>query len=180
MQNTDYILAFESILYGLIVSKILVKWSEMIREKSKAVYWAYPLLTINVFLLVVHVFWANSEGQHFDVIETPLDFLLRIVAPPALFTFMTYEMFPSRFKNTNQKTFLLQNRNKIFIPIAIYTAFEVLTLDDPKFSLYTLCALISIILAGIIIRIKSIYLVSAFVIFQSLILALAYLRAYIF
>jgi len=152
----------------------------MIREKSKVVFWAYPLLTINVFLLVVLVFWANSGGQHFDAVQTPLDFLVRIVAPPALFTFMTYEMFPGSFKNTNQKTFLLQNRNKIFIPVAIYTAFEVLTLEDPKFNLYTLSALISIILAVIIIRIKSIYLVSAFVIFQSLILALAYLRAYTF
>lgn len=32
MSTAEYYLAFESILYGLIINKILVKWAEMIKD----------------------------------------------------------------------------------------------------------------------------------------------------
>lgn len=106
MAVEEYLLAFESILYGLIVSRILIKWSEMANGKASVIYWEYIILTINVFLLIVNIFWANQSPKHYEAVTNPLMFLLVVVVPPSLFTFMTYQIFPQKHHDKNLKKIL--------------------------------------------------------------------------
>ena len=180
MAVEEYFLAFESILYGLIISRILIKWSEMANVKTTAVYWGYIILTINVFLLIVNVYWANRGAVHYEDVTNPLMFLLVVVVPPSLFTFMTYQMFPNEHNRKNLKEYLIEHRKKIFIPWTVFLVYEISVLSDVKMSPYTIGALILLINTLLIIKSPKMFWVHLFLIIHSALITLGYLRAYIF
>lgn len=183
MSTAEYYLAFESILYGLIISKILIKWAEMIKDKEvKSYHWAYILLTINIFCLIVYFFWVNREPEHYENIEGPFMFLLHVVIPPSIFTFMTFQMFPNEFSGMIQKDYLIKYRKNIFIPWVVYLVYNLSALSENLFILkpYNLSTFIMIILTGFIIKFPKIILINIFVLIQTFLLTLGYLRFYIF
>lgn len=183
MSTAEYYLAFESILYGLIISKILIKWAEMIKAKGvKSYHWAYILLTINVFCLIVYIFWVNREPEHYENIAGPLMFLIHVVVPPSIFTFMTFQMFPNEFSEMIQKDYLIKYRRNIFIPWVVYLVYNLYVLTENLFILrpYTLGTFILIILTGFIIKFPKIIFINIFILIQTIILIFGYLRYYMF
>lgn len=178
MSIEEYLLAFEAILYGLIVSRILVKWSQMANEKLSSIYWGYTLLTVNLFLLIVNVFWANQQPQHYEGVDTPLMFLLIVVIPPSLFTFMTYQMFPQIFIGTNIRDYLIEHRNKIFIPWAIYLILQLILLNDLRINPITLASLVLIVNAGFIVKYGKMVWINIFLTIHTLLIIYVYIRSY--
>lgn len=183
MSTAEYYLAFESILYGLIISKILIKWAEMIKDKEvKSYHWAYILLTINVFCLIVYIFWVNREPEHYENIVGPLMFLLHVVIPPSIFTFMTFQMFPVKFSQMVQKDYLIKYRKNIFIPWVIYLFYNLSMLSENLLVLrpYTIALFILITLTAFIIKFPKIIFINIFILIQTILLIFSYLRAYMF
>jgi hypothetical protein len=180
MAVEEYYLAFESILYGLIISRILIKWSEMANVKTTAIYWGYIILTINVFLLIVQVYWANRYPEHYEDVTNPLLFLLVVVVPPSVFTFMTYQMFPSKHSSSSLKEYILAHRKKIFIPWTAFMVYEISVLSDLKMSPYTIGAFILLIITVFIIKSSKMIWIHLFLIIHTLLITSAYLRAYMF
>lgn len=180
MAVEEYFLAFESILYGLIISRILIKWSEMANIKSTAIYWEYIILTINVFLLIVNVYWANRYPEHYEDVTNPLMFLLVVVVPPSLFTFMTYQMFPNEHNSKNLKEYLIEHRKKIFIPWTAFMVYEISVLSDLKMSPYTIGAFILLINTLLISKSPKMIWIHLFLIIHSALIILGYLRSYMF
>jgi hypothetical protein len=180
MAVEEYYLAFESILYGLIISRILIKWSEMAKDQTSVIYWQYIILTINVFLLIVNVYWANRYPEHYEDVTNPLMFLLVVVVPPSLFTFMTYQMFPNEHNSRNLKEYLVDHRKKIFIPWTAFMVYEISVLSDLKMSPYTIGAFILLIITVFIIKSSKIIWIHLFLIIHTLLITIAYLRAYMF
>lgn len=173
-------LAFESILYGLIVSRILVKWSEMAKGEPKSIYWGYVMLTVNVFLLIVNIFWANKSPEHYEAVTNPLMFLLVVVVPPSLFTFMTYQMFPDEHSKTNLKEYLVAHRQKIFIPWVAFMAFEISVLSDFQINPYTIGTFFLLIITGFIVKSHKMIWIHLFLIIHTVLITLAYLRPYLY
>ncbi|WP_462252489.1 hypothetical protein [Ekhidna sp.] len=124
MSKDEYILAFEAILYGLIISRILVKWNYMIQDdKPKKGYWAFWVLTIAIFLLIIYVFMMNKIFNHYDKIVDASTFLFYAVFPPGLFTFIVYQIFPREFKNVDLREYLMTYINRVILPLNIYIIF---------------------------------------------------------
>ena len=114
-------LAFESILYGLIVSRILIQWNKMIQERGHySFYWAHLLLTVEIFLFIVYVYLMNYSENHYAGMNEPLAFLIYLVIPPSLFTFSSYQMFPKKISNTDFREYLYTNSRIIILPLLVF------------------------------------------------------------
>lgn len=179
MSEDEYMLAFESILYGLIVSRILVKWSEMAKDKPKSIYWGYILLTVNVFLLIVNIFWANRLPEHYEAVTNPLMFLLVVVVPPSLFTFMTYQMFPDEYSKTNLKEYLIIHRKKIFIPWTTFLVFQVCVLSD-KIGPLEIGVFVLLIITVFIVKSHRVIWIHLFLIIHTVLTTISYFRPYMY
>jgi hypothetical protein len=183
MTIDEYYLAFESILYGLIISRILVKWAEMFKNQGlNSYHWAYILLTINLFCLIIYMFWVNRQPQHYEHVSGPFMFLLHVVIPPSIFTFMTYQIFPDEFSGVIQKDYLIKYRKHIFIPWVIYLVYNVYILSGNLlyFTPITIGTMIIIIMAAFIIKFPKLILVNIFIIIHTVLLAYGYMRFYLF
>lgn len=181
MSIDEYYLAFEAILYGLIISTILVKWAEMIKNGNIASYnWSYILLTVNIFILIVYLFWVNRVPEHYEKISGPIMFFIMIALPPSIFTFMTYQVFPRDFSNVDQEEYLLKYRKHIFIPWAIYLIYNVSVLSNNLLHPSTVFTFAIIILIGFIIKFPKFFLIKIFVIVHTVLMTYSYLRPYLF
>ena len=123
MTIDEYLLAFESILYGLMVSRIIVQWNKILQNsKQYQHYWAFYMPTITVFLLIVYVYSQNWNPERYELMKRILNFLLLGVIPPTIFSFISYQLFPHA-GNVNLKTFLMESRRKVLAPMIIFFSF---------------------------------------------------------
>ncbi len=152
----------------------------MANVKTTAIFWEYIILTINVFLLIVNVYWANRYPEHYEDVTSPLMFLLVVVVPPSLFTFMTYQMFPNEHNSINLKEYLIGHRKKIFIPWTAFMVYEISVLSDVKINPYTIGAFVLLIITLIIIKSPKMIWIHLFLLIHSALIILGYLRAYMF
>jgi hypothetical protein len=97
-------------------------------------YWAFYLLTVSIFLLIVYAYISYASIDRDQMMRTPINFLLLGVLPPTLFAFCSYQIFPHRLDGVDLKEFLLTNRWKIFLPGILYgiyfTVFKALQTFD--------------------------------------------------
>lgn len=179
MSIDEYYLAFESILYGLIISRILVKWAEMFKEGQKDSFdWVYILITINVFFLIIYLYWINRQPSHYANVAGPFMFFVNVVLPPAIFTFMTYQVFPGDFSQVKQENYLIKHRKLIFIPWAIYLIYNVAVLSDKLIHPTTISAFITLVIIGFIIKSTKIVWIKVFAIVHTLLMIYGYSRFY--
>jgi uncharacterized membrane protein YhdT len=167
MSSAEYILAFESILYGLIVSRILVKWNYMIQDDPpKRQYWAFWLFTVTVFLLIIYVYAVNGMNmdRHYQLMDSPKSFLFYAVLPPALFTFIVYQMFPREFKDVDLKEYILHYRARVIIPLIIYIAFNLFQFSNSLLDAGTVLGIIVISFSVSVVLIKKKWLFETFTI----------------
>lgn len=124
MTYPEYILAFESILYGLIITRIVDQWNRIIQNRSEYKhYWAFYLLTISVFLMIAYVYLSNFHPDRYsDFMGNYRGFVLFGVLPPTCFAFISFQMFPPK-KEKDQKKFVFTNRVVILLPSAVYFSF---------------------------------------------------------
>lgn len=121
MSNQEYLHVFESILYGAIVTQVLVGWSKMIAEKGNyKFYWIHLLASIALFLGAIHRYFNGRELVRYDSIESSYEFLFTVVMIPSLFFISLYQIFPKSYKNVNFKELIIEKRASIFIPIGLY------------------------------------------------------------
>lgn len=123
MSYDEYLLAFESILYGLMVSRIIVEWNKILQNsESYGHYWAYYLFTFTVFLIIVHVYLQNWDRERYDMMNRSAAFLLLGVLPPTIFSFISYQLFPHK-TDVDLKVFLMESKMKILVPAFIFYSF---------------------------------------------------------
>ena len=176
MSLNEYILSFESILYGLVVSKILVEWNKMLKGKKPVRhYWAYYLLTVDIFLHIIHYFFINFDFERYQAFTNPQSFLVHAVLPPVLFTFMTYQMFPSELKNIDLKEFLHSKIPNIFIPLLVFMIYNAIQLGTPELTsaFIIFYGLIGLLTLAILIRKKRI--IESFVMASFISISMAFL-----
>ena len=177
----EYILAFESILYGLIVSRILISWNKMLQEKeSFKHYWAHYILTFSIFLFIVFIYIYNAITDQFAGIEHWMPFLTHAVLPPAIFTFISYQMFPKKLNGVNLKQFVMDNRWKIFLPafaFGVYYSFYMLHREGLSSTIYI--AFIFLTLGISAIASKKSWLIETTIMFLFLFVAYLYVMPYL-
>ncbi len=163
MTNEEYILAFESILYGLIISRILVKWNYMIQDdQPKKQYWAFWTFSLAIFLLIIYVFITNKIYDHYQNMVDEKTFLLYAVFPPSLFTIIVYQMFPKEFKQVDLKEYLMKYRNRIIIPLIVYMIFTLTQFSGSIFDSGTIIGMVLIFFASSVIVFQRYWLLETF------------------
>lgn len=186
MSRFEYFLAFETILYGLIMAHSLVGFSQMIyHRKTVNFYWAHMLACLIVFFVLIvtyySLFWVPAD----TIINAWTFFFLRIL-PLTLLYIMTYQLFPEKVEGLQSETFFYSRLKEILIPMVIYNIASVcktiyyrweeyLTLGNgnillsTKFVLFVSPPLITSILAFLMIfYFQKKRLIEAFVIFSFL------------
>lgn len=120
MKEFEYLLAFESILYGLLVTKFLDGWNTLlVHRKEIKFYWPHTLLSISLFLGTVGRFKSRFYSPDFDSIGPGWVVLSNIFLPIALIYFTLYQLFPPESKGVDLKEHLESDR-LIFLGGALF------------------------------------------------------------
>lgn len=186
MSFSEYIVTFESILYGLIVSQFFVGWNKMIRDrKTFQKYWAFTLLSLCFFLLIVFVYKMGFYSERFEDMNTNVNFLLLSILPPSLFATISYQLFPKSFKNVNLREYILENKYIIFVPfliyallISIYYSYKEYMAKDAIQPAYYLSYFLIVLFTFYLFKLNSRRLEILVVLF-SLLIFIAYIKSYI-
>ena len=119
MTEKEYLLIFEVIIYAGIITQFLLGWSKMIKERGHyKVYWLHLLLTINVFLATVQMYYARKSLDHFEKITNSFTFIIFGLIPLASVFMITFLIFPKTNVNVDFKEFM---RREFRVPYAILT-----------------------------------------------------------
>ena len=121
MSTQEYFHVFEAILYGAIVTQIIVGWSKLIAERGKYnFYWGHLLATVLIFFTIAQRYFASRNMSYFDSIDNTYSFLFYIVLTPAIFFIATYQIFPKKYKGVDFRKLMIEQRASILIPFAIF------------------------------------------------------------
>lgn len=110
MSEFEYLLAFESILYGLLVAKFLERWNILLaNRKSIEFYWPHTLLSASVLFATIARFKNRFFSPDFESIGKAWEVMNDIFIPLALLYSLTYQFFPSESRNLDLKKHLKSN-----------------------------------------------------------------------
>jgi hypothetical protein len=118
MTSTEYLIIFESLIYGIVVTQIILGWGKMIQHRREfKVYWAYIGFTIAMFLTAVQNFYSSQDAAHYSLVFNSLTFLIFVLMQPTVISIITGIIMPDSFENLD----LREHIKAEFAPIA--TAF---------------------------------------------------------
>lgn len=120
MSRFEYYLAFETILYGLVLAHAVIGFSQMIHyRKTIKFYWGHTLACITIFFVVVQtyysLFWVPPE----TVINAWTFFFLRIF-PLTILYIATFQLFPKKMKNLDAESYLYGHLKELLLPMVVY------------------------------------------------------------
>ena len=122
MSLVEYFHVFDSILYGIIIARILVGMSNMIiYRRSIKFYWAHLLLVILGFLIAVENYFSHFRQQYFEYISNAWMFFILLVVPLSLLFVIVYLSFPKKFKNTDFKEFIVVRQKELLIVMLAFS-----------------------------------------------------------
>jgi hypothetical protein len=120
MSEIGFYLTFEALLYGLIVTKLLLGWNEMISNwKDVKFYWAHTLFTIEMFFMLMIRFKGRLISDDYENIENVYQVIFHMVSVPALIYFVIHQSFGNNIKTIDMKQFVTERRLHIFIPLLV-------------------------------------------------------------
>ena len=141
MTEFEYLFAFEAILYGLLITKFLDRWSKLIANyKSNSFYWPHTFLAVSLILGTIGRFANRFTSPDFDSIRSGIDILSNIFLPISLLYFAVIQLFPEENKSVNLKTHL-ENSRLIFLGGTLFfmhAALDIYLLPHYPFPVYGL------------------------------------------
>lgn len=137
--RTEYMMTFQSIMLGFIVSKYFIAWGKLVRLRDKIKITPLFLIISLVTFLIVVIHWWNMYERAELIVSDLLKFTLSlpyvlIYYFIAIFIFTKVEI--TQFKSTDEVYFL--NKKPIFITILLWFLFDLLasiTTQDLPFSI---------------------------------------------
>lgn len=113
-------MAFETILYGLILAHAVIGFSQMIyHRKTIKFYWAHVLGCIAIFFIVIQtyysLFWVPVE-----TVVGPWSFFFLRIFPLTLQFIVTYQVFPEKMEGLDSEKFFFSRIKEILIPMVLY------------------------------------------------------------
>ncbi len=125
MSRFEYFLAFETILYGLIMAHIVVGLSQMIYHRHTIkFYWGHTLgCIINFFAVILtyySLFWVPV-----DTINSTWAFFFLRILPLTLMYIGVYQVFPEKMEGLDAEPYLFSRLKEILIPMVLYNLLSV-------------------------------------------------------
>ncbi len=125
MSRFEYFLAFETILYGLVLAHAVVGFSKMIfHRKTIKFYWCHLLGGLTAFLVVTHtyysLFWVPVE-----TIVNAWTFLVLRILPLTLMYISTFQLFPENPEGMQGEEFFHSRIKEILVPMVLYNMLSV-------------------------------------------------------
>ncbi len=120
MSRFEYFLAFETILYGLVLAHAIVAFSQMLYHRTTIrFYWAHMLAGISIFFITVFTYYSLYWVPHETVTGAWSFFYLRVL-PLSLLYLITYQVFPEKMKGMDLQVFFYSRLKEILIPMVIF------------------------------------------------------------
>ena len=125
MSRFEYFLAFETILYGLILAHAVVRISQMIYyRKTIRFYWAHIVACMIVYFTVIQtyysLFWVSV-----DTVTGVWSFFLLRMLPLTLHYIITFQIFPVKMEGLEAEKFFYSRIKEILIPIVLFNMLAV-------------------------------------------------------
>lgn len=120
MSRFEYFLAFETILYGLILAHLVVGFSKMVyHRKTINFYWAHTLACITNFFVIIQtyysLYWVPDE-----TITGPWSFFFLRIMPLTLQYIIVYQIIPEKVEGLQAETFIYSRLKEILIPMVVF------------------------------------------------------------
>ncbi len=126
MSKFEYLLAFETILYGLVLAHTVEGFSKMIHHRRTIeFYWAHTMAIITIFLVVVQtyytIYWVPA-----DTVTSAWSFLFLRIMPLTLLFIMTYQIVPEKYKGLKSEKFFYKRLKEILLPMILFNLLAVI------------------------------------------------------
>lgn len=127
MSKFEYFHVFETILYGLMLAKLIIGVNNLYTFRSSIkFYWPHFLALLYIFLAIVNSYHDNLDSSVYSAVEDEWFFLHVIIIPPLILYSIIHHALPSEFKGSDLKGLLLnKNRRIIFF---LGTAYGILSI----------------------------------------------------
>lgn len=125
MSKFEYLMAFETILYGLVLAHCVEGFGKMIfHRKTIQFYWAHVLAFVTIFIVVIQtyytLFWVPAE-----TVTSAWSFLVLRILPLTLLSVATYQIIPERYKRLKSEKFFYKRLKEILIPTILFNILAV-------------------------------------------------------
>jgi len=99
MSPTEYLIIFESIIYGIVVAQIIIGWGRMIQQRGTYKhYWAHTLFTVLFFLVAVQNFYSAQDFATYEFVFNSLSFLGFVIIAPTVVSVIIFLVIPENLK----------------------------------------------------------------------------------
>jgi hypothetical protein len=122
MSTFEYFHVFETIVFGLAFSHILVSIAKMITErKSIRVYWLHILCIATVIVILIgdyiYTFYElkNANLSHYMLVTNGFSLLVFVLLPLSGLFLSAYLIFPTHIRGTDFRQFFWQHHKDIII-----------------------------------------------------------------
>jgi hypothetical protein len=120
MNRDEYFYVFESIIYGLALTEILVGLNKMIEaRKSIKIYWAHLFFVFTYIATLINTYCWQYYQSPFNLVDSSFTFIIFVVIFPVSYFFAAYQGFPKDFQNVDFKVFFSERRKEILIPALV-------------------------------------------------------------
>jgi hypothetical protein len=118
-------MAFETILYGLVLAHAVIGFSQMIyHRKTIKFYWGHILACLTIYFIVIQIyyslFWVTA-----DTVQGPWSFFFLRILPLTLQYIITYQLFPEKVEGLDSEKFLFSRIKEILLPMVLYNMISV-------------------------------------------------------
>jgi hypothetical protein len=97
MSRFEYLLAFEAIVYGMLVTKFLVNLNNLLRHRSSVkLYWPHSLFVFSVFETAVARFNVRYYSPDYENIKFTYEILIHMIIPLGLLYTILDQLFPTK------------------------------------------------------------------------------------
>ncbi|MDW3193761.1 MAG: hypothetical protein R8G66_15425 [Cytophagales bacterium] len=125
MSKFEYLMAFETILYGLVLAHCVEGFGKMIfHRKTIQFYWAHVLAFVTIFIVVIQtyytLFWVPAE-----TVTSAWSFLVLRILPLTLLSVATYQIIPEKYKRLKSEKFFYKRLKEILIPTILFNILAV-------------------------------------------------------
>ena len=125
MSRFEYFLAFETILYGLVLAHAVIGFSQMIyHRKTIKFYWAHTLACITIFFVVIQTYYTLFWVPY-DTVKGPWTFFFLRIFPLTLLYITIYQLFPEKPKKLKAEPFMYSRVKEMLLPTVFYNLLAV-------------------------------------------------------
>ena len=111
MNQVEFLVIFETILYGAIVTQLIYGWSQLVLKRGEyKPYWLHYLMTIILFLNTVQNYYQTGDLENYNLVSGSLSFLFVIVTTPTLLSISCFILIPGDLSGVDFRNHLVRFR----------------------------------------------------------------------